>query len=126
MSTKSRTLQAVAAIEYQTGETNKVILVEGMYMHLFDDPGTRLLIWDRESAGVAALLRWPLFSVLQLELTALVGLRPLTQVIQPQLNVQLGDWVASVGGLWLNGEELSFGGYFQRNRTLYAKLKGVF
>jgi hypothetical protein len=103
-----------------------VLLIEGMYLQLLTDPAVPLLIWDRQSWGVAGLLRWPLFERVDCDLRAMVGIRPVTQVLQPQLNYRVDSWVISVGALWMSGEDLSFGQYFHRNREVYAKLKGAF
>jgi hypothetical protein len=126
LGTTSAVFQGVFAIEYQTGETDKTLLLEAMYMRVIDDPHVPLLIWDRNSVGMASLLRWALWGPFGVELRALIGLRPLTQVLQPQLNIKLDAWVVSVGGTWLHGEAFSFGQYFHRNSEIYIKLKGAF
>lgn len=122
----SPALQAVVALEYQTGQMDKVLLIEAMYLRLFELPRNPLLIWEQDSVGVGALLRWPLWKRLKVEMRALIGIRPITQVLQPQLALDLDDWQIALGGLWLAGEAYSFGQYFHRNREIYAKLKGAF
>lgn len=126
VSVTSPAIQGVIALEYQTGEPDQVILVEAMYMRVLDELPAPLLIWSRNSAGLGGLLRWPLWGGLKIELRALIGIQPLTQVLQPQLDLDLGNWTASLGALWLGGEAYSFGQYFHRNRELYAKLKVSF
>jgi hypothetical protein len=125
LSTTSPALQAVMAVEYQTGRRDQTLLVEAMYMRALDLQ-VPLMIWDRNSVGVGGLFRWPLFAPFSVELRALIGIRPVTEVIQPQIDMTFSNWVVSLGGLWLGGETYSFGQYFHRNREVYAKLKVSF
>ncbi len=122
----SPAFQAVASIEYQTGDTGKDLLFEGIYQHLFDKDTPPLLIYGRDTIGIAADLRWPIWQPLSFELRGLLGLRPKTQLVQPQLNVKFGALVVSVGALLLAGDQYSFGQYFHRNDEAYLRAKYSF
>jgi len=122
----SPTLHAVGAVEYQTGDPDKTVLLEATYIRIFQPPSGGLLVYDRDTAGVALLVRWPLWKPLAVELRAVGGVRPVMEILEPQLSAKWGSLVVSVGGLYLNGEANSFGRYFRRNSELYAKVKYSF
>jgi hypothetical protein len=122
----SPAFQGVASIEYQTGDKDKIILVEGMYMRIFDDPGAPLLVYDRDTTGVASMIRWKLWDPLSIELRGMLGIKPMTQVLQPQINAKWDALVVSLGALYLNGDDYSFGRYFRHNTEVYAKAKYTF
>lgn len=123
LSTTSPIVQGVLGVEYQTGNIAKTVLVEGMYMRLLETPKTPLLIWDLNNIGVAGLLRWTLFGPFGIELRSMLGIIPLTQVVQGQLDAKFGAWIVSAGGLWLHGEPYSFGDFFHRNSAVFGKLR---
>jgi hypothetical protein len=126
MGTVSGSFQAVTSLEYQTGDTGKLLLVEAMVLRMLDAPAQPLLIYDRNTFAGAAALRWPLWRALGVELRAVFGLRPTTAVLQPAVNADF-DWlVLTLGGLWLKGEPYSLGDHFARNRELYFKAKVLF
>lgn len=122
----SPTIEAVFSAEYQTGDKDKLALVELIYLHLMDAPSTPLLIYDTNSVAIGTDLRWPIVRPLGFELRGLFGLQPRTAVIQPELNVKITRSVLSVGGLFPFGEAFSFGRYFHRNLETYAKYKLLF
>lgn len=122
----SPVVQAVASLEYQTGDADKLVLLEAMYMGILDDPGAPLLIYDRNTVGAAGLFRWKLFDPLTVELRAMAGIRPVTEVVRPQLDARWGALTVSVGGLYLNGETGSFGRYYRYNTEVYTRVKYAF
>jgi len=123
---ESRVLKLAGAIEYQTGDTAKVLLIEAYYQHLFDPyPGT-LLFWRSTSVGVGVLARWPLFAGLRAELRAPLGIRPRNGVARGELVWQQGNWSVSLGGLLIAGENRSFGWYYANNDQLYTALRTDF
>jgi hypothetical protein len=126
LGTTSPTFQGLASIEYQTGDTDKDLLIEVIYQHLFDKQAIPVLIYARDTVGIAGDLRWPVWGPVTAELRALVGLRPESQLVQPQLNVKFGALVLSAGGLLLRGAQYSYGQYFQRNDEAYLKAKYSF
>jgi len=126
LGTTSPTFQGLASIEYQTGDTDKDLLIEVIYQHLFDKQAIPVLIYARDTVGIAGDLRWPIWGPVTAELRALVGLRPESQLVQPQLNVKFGALVLSAGGLLLRGAQYSYGQYFQRNDEAYLKAKYSF
>ena len=122
----SPTLQGVLSAEYQTGDKDKVALLQVMYTRILDAPAVPLLIYERDTVGLVADVRWPIWRALGFELRGLLGLRPLTATVQPELNLKLQPWMVSFGGLWLDGDGYSLGGYFRRNSQVYAKVKLLF
>jgi hypothetical protein len=122
----SPAFQAVASVEYQTGEIDKDILLEGIYQRVLDPPTVPLLIYARDTVAAALDFHWPLFARLALGIRALVGFQPRTELVQPQLDLNLEPLVLSAGGLILDGKHDSFGDYFQRNDEVYLKAKYSF
>jgi len=122
----SPSIQGVLSAEYQTGDKDKLALLEVVYTHVIDTPAVPLLIYERDTVGVAADVRWPLWRALGFELRGLFGIRPRTAIVQPELNLKHQSWVVSLGGLWLDGEAYSLGRYFRRNIEAYAKVKLLF
>ena len=122
----SPSVQGVMSVEYQTGEKDKFALLEVVYTHLVDTPVVPLLVYDRNTVGLVADLRWPLWSALGFELRGLIGVRPKTATVQPELNLNFGRWVIGLGGLWLDGEPYSLGSHFHRNLEAYSKVKLLF
>lgn len=122
----SPTLQGVLTAEYQTGDKDKLALLELVYTHLVDAPATPLLIYDRDTVGLVADVRWPLLGILGFELRGLLGIRPRNAIVQPELNLKFQPWVVSLGGLVFGGEDYSLGSYFRRNQEVYAKVKLLF
>jgi hypothetical protein len=122
----SPSVQGVASIEYQTGDPDKLILLEAIYVSLVDLPPAPLMIYARDTVAVATNVRWPLWDPVSFELRALVGIEPETSIVQPEVKVKLDALTLSAGGLWLDGEAFSLGEYFERNREIYAKAKYLF
>ena len=122
----SPTLQAVLSAEYQTGDKDKFALLEVVYARILDAPVVPLLIYERDTVGLVADVRWPLWRALGFELRGLLGIRPRTATIQPELNLKFQPWIVSLGGLWLDGDAYSLGQYFHRNTQVYAKVKVLF
>ncbi|HEY3359562.1 MAG TPA: DUF1302 family protein [Polyangia bacterium] len=120
-------LQATLGVEYQTGELGKTITVEAWYQRLVDAPpdGT-LLGQDRDSAAVAALVRWIFFAHLEVELRAVAGLRPSSYTLRPQVGWRWRDLAVRVGAVLLGGEVGSLAHYYRRNQSVYSMLKYSF
>jgi hypothetical protein len=122
----SPAFEGVIATEYQTGDKNKLLLLEVIYLRIIDPPAAPLLIYERDTLGIGGDLRWTLWRGLGVDLRALVGIKPSSSVLQPEVNVRLEPWVLSLGGLWLDGEAFSLGQHFHRNTEAYAKAKLLF
>jgi hypothetical protein len=126
MGLASPSVQGVASIEYQTGDPDKLILLEAIYLSLVDLPSAPLMIYARDTVALATNVRWPIWDPVSFELRALVGIQPETSIVQPEVKVKLDALTLSAGGLWLDGEAFSLGEYFERNREIYAKAKYLF
>ena len=122
----SPSFQGVLSAEYQTGDKDKLALLELMYLRVVAAPTAPLLIYQRDTLGLGADLRWPLWQPLGFEVRGTFGVRPQLLTIQPELNLKYDHWTLSGGVLWLDGEEYSLGKHFQRNIESYAKLKWLF
>jgi hypothetical protein len=123
---KSPSLRGVLSVEYQTGEPDKALVLELLYQRVLSRMHAPLLFYDRDTLGVASILRWPLFRRFGGELRIVQGLQPVSTVLQPQLNAKFDALVLSLGSLWLQGARGSFGDYFRRNREVYLKAKYSF
>ncbi len=122
----SPTFQGVLSAEYQTGDKDKLAVLELMYLHLLDMPAAPLLIYARDTVALGGDVRWPLWRPLGFELRASAGVAPRSAILQPELNLKFERWVVSGGGLWLDGEAYSLGQHFRRNVEGYTKVKLLF
>lgn len=113
----------VLSLDYQTGSVDKVLVVEGVYVRMVDAWSSRLLAYEQDTYGVAAVLRWPLFSVFSLEARAMIGIAPYFYLVQPALVTKLGSFAIRVGGLVLDGDPYSVGGYYHGNQTAYLQIR---
>jgi len=124
----SPTAQGVLSVEYQTADVDKVILVEATYTRIADPLGAQLLGYDADSYGVSGTFRWPLgASGLALDLRGLVGIEPVSFILQPALRWKLSDsFSLKAGAVLLGGEEESLGWYYRRNTSAFAQAKYAF
>jgi hypothetical protein len=116
----------VASLEYQTGEREKGILVEGLYVHASHQSPVPLISYDRDTLGVAAVLRWKLREPFSGELRTVAGVHPRTLILQPLLVARFNELSIAAGALWLGGADGSLGHYFRRNRELFLRAKYSF
>jgi hypothetical protein len=125
-SVASPTAAGVASIEYQTGDIDKVLLVEAIYNHLVDAP-TNLLGYDRNSYAVTGTLRWPMGGGIAADLRGLVGIEPVSFALEPALRWKLNDALFfKVGAVLLGGEERSLGWYYRHNTSVFLQAKYSF
>jgi hypothetical protein len=123
----SPTAFGVASVEYQTGDIDKVLLVEAIYNHLVDPPDRQLLGYDRDSYAVAATFRWPLGAGFAIDLRNLVGIEPASFVLQPAFRWKWNDSVLfKVGTVLLGGETGSVGWYYRHNTSAFVQAKYSF
>jgi len=122
------TLQSVLAWEYQTGDVGKVVLVEAWYQRVLDHPkNMRAVGVLSDTLAVSTLVRWTFLDHLEVELRPNLGLRPVSAVVQAQVGWRWsGGTFTGVGGLWMHGEPLSLGHFYQRNQTVYLTVKHAF
>ena len=125
-STRSPAFQAVGGLEYQTGEVGKSLEIEVSYTHLFSALGEPVLFATRENLAVGAVAQWLFADHLETELRVVLQANPDSFHLRPQLGWKFDPFVVRAGVVWLNGGELGFGGYFKRNRSVYALLKYAF
>lgn len=113
----------VISLDYQTGSVSKVLIVEGVYVRIMSDFQGPLLVYARDSYGLAGVLRWPLFSLFSVDLRALIGIAPRFYTLQPALVTKLGSFALKTGALVLGGEPNSFGAYYRHNTTAFLQLR---
>ena len=124
--TLSPAVQAVASVEYQTGDVRKVLLVEAAVLRVMD-PVDSLLFAAQTTFTGTCLLRVPLLGSFDGELRGVFSVSPQSVILRPQLDWRATDHLAiEVGGLWLTGEPWSIGSYFRRNAEVYANAKYSF
>ncbi len=124
---ESPTALGVASVEYQTGDIDKVLLVEAIYNHLFNPPDLPLLGYERDSYAVAATFRWPIGAGFAVDLRSLVGITPTSFVLQPAFRWKLSDALfLKVGTVLLGGEEDSVGWYYRHNTSAFVQAKYSF
>ena len=126
LSHKSPAGQAVGAIEWQTGDSAKVALLEVFYQHLFEHSPVPLLAWKRDSYGAGLLVKWPLWGRLRTDSRILAGVQPLMAVARLGLELDFDRWVVGAGWLLVTGSEPSFGWYYRNNDEALAFVKWLF
>lgn len=121
-------VQAVAAVEYQPGELDRVVLVEGWAMRLLSPADVPILGFAPDgSAALAGLFRWTfLRERLEVEARAVLGLRPRSYALRPQLAWKKGAFQLRIGALLLGGDEGSTPDYYARNTGAYMITRFAF
>jgi hypothetical protein len=126
-SLSSPSVTAVASIEYQTGDIDKVILLEATYNRLVDGLDKPLLGYDQNSFGIAGTFRWPLWEGWAIDLRGLAGVEPVSFAMQPALRWKLSDSVFLKAGMaLLGGEKNSLGWYYRHNTSAFLQAKYLF
>lgn len=119
-------LLAVLSLDYQTGSTGKVLVVEGVYIRVLESYGGSLLIYNRDSYGAAALLRWPLFSAFHFEARGMGGLSPRYFMAQPALIAKVGGFAIKAGASIMQGDLRSFGWLYRHNSSGFLQILYTF
>jgi hypothetical protein len=116
-------LTGVLGLEYQSGDPDKVVILEGYGLRVLDSVPPPLLFYERDTVGVSTLVRYPLIGRFATEIRLSGGIEPRMYLLQPQLTWKNGPWILALGALALNGEAGSLGDYYHRNTELYMKAK---
>jgi hypothetical protein len=120
-------LTGTASFEYQTGELGKVALIELTGTRITEAPPAQGLLFTRDrqtTFSAAGDFKWTFFDALELELRGVVGLRPESYVLHPQVSFKLpADVWLRAGAILPWGETDSLGGYFHRSRAAYLALR---
>jgi len=116
-------IQGVLGVEYQSGDPDKLLILEGYALRILRSQVPDLLIYQPTTVGLSALIRWTLVGRLGGEARLSAGLQPRMYVVQPQLTWKQQAWTIILGGLALGGEPYSFGHYYRRNAEVFAKVK---
>jgi hypothetical protein len=119
-------LTGVLGLEYQSGDPDKVVILEGYGLRVLDSASPPLLFYERDTVGVSTLVRYPLVGRFATEVRLSAGVTPRMYLAQPQLIWKNGSWILVLGGLALDGAAGSLGGYYHRNTELYVRAKLVF
>jgi hypothetical protein len=114
------TLQAVGAVEWQSGEAGKTLLLEQYYERLLVDPPGPLLGANVNTTATAIVARWTFGEHIEAELRAVVGESPVGFVVRPQLAYKTGPWELRGGVVGVDGEDGSLPRYYRRNTTAYV------
>jgi hypothetical protein len=122
----SPTLEMVLSVEYQTGDPGKFLIVEGIYLHLFDRPQAPLLFYSEDTGAIAVAFRWTFARRVQLGVRGQVGIQPLSYTVMPEVGLRFSSLLLQLGAVILGGEDFSFGSYFRRNNEVYVLAKYAF
>jgi hypothetical protein len=118
----SPSFAGVASIEYQTGDIDKVVLLEANYNRIVDTIGQPLLGYDQDSFGLAGTFRWPFGGGWAVDLRGLVGVEPVSLMIEPALRWKINEAVAvRAGTVLLAGETDSVGWYYRDNTSVFLQ-----
>lgn len=130
------TAQVVLGAEYARG-LGKAVILEATYMRLLGpevpliptpnqaNNGPLLFVAD-DNVGVANVIRWTFFDKIVFEGRTLVGIKPLSWMIRPEIGYGTESFTARIGYLMIDGEGGSFGGYYRRNETAYVTTRYSF
>jgi hypothetical protein len=122
-SVASPALLAAAAIEYQTGSIDDVVIVELLYARVFEPGSEPLLMYRSHSYGAACVARWVLFGALSLELKATTSVAPFGYTATPALQLKFEALVLKAGLVLLDGQKGSIGWYYRHNTGAFAQLR---
>jgi hypothetical protein len=126
-SLSSPSFLAIASIEYQTGDIDKVVLFEATYNRIVDTLDKSLLGYDQDSFAIAGTVRWPLWEGWAVDLRGLAGVEPVSFTLEPALRWKINDAVlVKGGGVLLAGENNSVGWYYRHNTCVFLQVKYSF
>lgn len=129
--------QGVLGIEYQTGDLNKVIVLEGFYQRLLGpevplvpvlDQANNgpLLFVEENNVGFSNLIRWVFFDHLIFEARSLISAKPVWYSVRPEIGYVNPSFTARLGFNIMDGEADTFGRYYRRNNTAYVTARYAF
>jgi len=120
-------LMAVVGTEYMTGEHGNSIIAEVAYQRLFDAPpdGT-LLGFHADSVSFAAHWQWTFFDRLEVELVGVLGLKPFSFSVKPQVGWKWRSLTFRLGVLVLDGVDESLPHYYRRNGCVYGVVRQAY
>lgn len=123
----SPAIDTALGVEYQTGQLGRTILFEGRYRYIREDlPEGGILYAERHSVDAALLGKWTWGSI-DLDTRVVLGVRPRSFLVRPQLGWKKGNGFGVRTGLvMLGGEERSFGDWYRRNRSVYMMVRKDF
>jgi hypothetical protein len=124
---RSPTTLAVLGVELGSGDPGKTLLVELFQQWIHDPlPPGGLLYNGRATTAFAVLPRWTWRDRVEIEPRAVVTLAPGSYLLRPQVAWKRDPFTLRVGAVLLGGADLSYGGWFRRNRSVYVMLKRAF
>jgi hypothetical protein len=122
----SPAIETAVGLEYQTGSLGRTISIEGRHRHIWKDlPDGGLLYADRDSVDAAVLARWTWANV-EAETRGVVGVRPGSLVLRPQISWKARSLRITSGVVILHGTARSYGDWYRRNRSIYLVLRKDF
>jgi hypothetical protein len=114
------TVQGVAAVEWQSGEAGKTLLVEQYYQRILGDAPGPLLGAQPNTTATAVVARWTFGDHVETELRAVAGEAPVGFIVRPQIAYKTGRWELRGGVAWIDGEDGSLPQYYRRNTSAYV------
>lgn len=119
----TQALQGTLSLEHQTGDIDKVLLVEGSVLHLPEESPPTLLFHRRTTLTLAGLARYPLVDSLIFEVRGTYTASPSSIILRPLLRWDVQDNVsAQLSATWINGKDNSLGRYFRHNTNVQTTL----
>jgi uncharacterized protein DUF1302 len=117
----------VASVEYQTGDLDKLLLVEATYNGIVDLLDAQLLGYDQNSYGVSGTFRWPIGGGIAIDLRGLAGIEPQSFALQPAFRWKVNDsLLLKAGAVLLGGQQESLGWYYRDNTSAFVQAKYSF
>lgn len=104
-------LVAGAGAEYQTADLDRIAHVEASYVHAMD-PTPALIGYERDTVALFASFLWPLGDGFKVGTRAMLGLKPSSWLVQPELTFEKQSLELTLGVAWLDGTPYSVGGYY--------------
>jgi hypothetical protein len=129
--------QGVFGVEYQTGDLNKIVVLETWYMRVLGpkvpvvpqiDQSNygELLFYQDDNVGFSNLVRWSFFENVIFEMRTFLGVAPFWYMLRPEIGYGSPSLSARLGFLLLEGSDPSYGHYYRRNDTAYVTVRYSF
>jgi hypothetical protein len=123
---RSPVVQAVGALELSSDDPGRALLVELFQQWLTRTPPADLLFSRRATTALGLLARRTWRERLEFELRAVAGVSPASYLLRPQVAWKKAALAVRLGVVLPGGEDLAYGGWFERNRSVYVMLKQSF
>jgi hypothetical protein len=124
---RSPVFQGVLGVEVASGDPGRALLFELFHQRIHDAlPAIGLLWSERRTTALSVLFRHTWRDRFELETRAAGGVSPGWYLVRPQLAWKRDALSLRVGVELIGGDDLAYGGWFGRNKSVYVMAKRAF